>query len=218
MAGEEREREREEGERERMRENCERGQGVGEKTKTTEREREKYFFQPLVLEEFGGEFEFTGNWHETFAIHKQQRQQQQQHVSPRHKPLRITNFYSDRLFQPWYCASSPFLSSWLKHDNIPREQQQQLTLDQFIEKYESRNQPVILSGVVSEWNAYRKWTREWLLENYGDKKFAVGPVQMTLRCVFLGLGGVAKEGERGEDREKQAKLTPVHSLYLSLSN
>jgi len=138
------------------------------------------FLQPLVVEEFHGEFQFTGNWKGTFTKSIQAKRGLPIVL---HEPLPVPSFFSDRLFQPWHCAASPWQPSWFRGETIPRESG--LSLEQFILKYESRNLPVILSDVVPSWPAYGKWSREWLLSNYGATKFAAGPVHMTLKYASL---------------------------------
>ena len=48
--------------------------------------------------------------------------------------------YSDRLFQPWLCATQPMTAEWMRLDNIPREGN--LSLADFKLKYERPNRPV----------------------------------------------------------------------------
>lgn len=136
-------------------------------------------WQPLVVEEFQGDFQFTGNWKGTFTQCIQAKRGVP--IVP-HVPLSVPCFFSDRLFQPWHCASSSWPASWFRGETIPREKG--LSLEDFIEKYESRNLPVILSDVVPSWPAYGKWSREWLLQHYGSTKFAAGPVHMTLKDYY----------------------------------
>jgi len=86
-------------------------------------------------------------------------------------------FYSDLLFYDYLCGHcdlSPFL-----RDNV--ERREGLSVEEFIQEYESKLKPVIVTDVVKKlgccffffclffffsWPAVKKWKRERLLEKY----------------------------------------------------
>lgn len=43
------------------------------------------------------------------------------------------------------------------------------SLDEFYDKYLSRNKPVIITGFVEKWPAYNKWTIDYLANKIGDR-------------------------------------------------
>lgn len=45
-----------------------------------------------------------------------------------------------------------------------------------IEKYDKPNKPVIITDIVSKWEAKKNWTKEKLLEKYGSCEFKTDEV------------------------------------------
>ncbi|KAJ9523551.1 hypothetical protein QJQ45_007246 [Haematococcus lacustris] len=56
------------------------------------------------------------------------------------RAIKVHDFYSDLLYQPWHCATAPLPPHWLDKDNVDRRQG--LTAQQFREQYEETNRPV----------------------------------------------------------------------------
>eukprot|EP01025_Chloroclados_australasicus_P044812 TRINITY_DN48823_c0_g1_i1.p2 TRINITY_DN48823_c0_g1~~TRINITY_DN48823_c0_g1_i1.p2 ORF type:complete len:132 (-),score=15.58 TRINITY_DN48823_c0_g1_i1:401-796(-) len=56
-------------------------------------------------------------------------------------------------------------------DGVPRVHVKDLTVCDFIEKYEKPKQPVVITGLADSWPAQSKWTLEKLAGDYGDHKF-----------------------------------------------
>jgi hypothetical protein len=46
---------------------------------------------------------------------------------------------------------------WATEENIERVNANQMSLEEFVAKYESRGQPVILLGLTDEWKANQRW-------------------------------------------------------------
>lgn len=95
------------------------------------------------MQEKGGDFTFRGSWRATYLAATglcpaaQQRQQQ---------PLQVQGFYSDLLYQPHFCASTPLRPEWLARDTLPRRAG--LDAEAFRRLYELPNQPVVLTDAV----------------------------------------------------------------------
>jgi histone arginine demethylase JMJD6 len=67
------------------------------------------------------------------------------------------------------------LLSRIDTDNtVPREEAENLSLEDFREKYEKKNIPVIIKGVAKNWPALSKWTFQSLYEKYKNAKVKVG--------------------------------------------
>lgn len=71
-------------------------------------------------------------------------------------------------------ANSDVLSTTGVTDSLERVHWKDLSAEQFAEKYESKKQPVVITGVCDDWPACAAWTEERLLAKYGDHKFKVG--------------------------------------------
>ena len=67
--------------------------------------------------------------------------------------MAVQGFYSDLLYQPWFCATTDLQDEWLERDTIPRRPAAGLTLAQFRSEYEVPNRPVIITGLVRTRNS-----------------------------------------------------------------
>lgn len=143
-------------------------------------------WRALVLDQLNGRFSFKGCWKSTYiAAHWPM------HVLPQ-VPLKVSNFYSDYLFQSWLCASLEMKREWLEVDNVDRRNN--LSLEDFIACYEEPNKPVLVSNdALVNWPAMKKWDRGYLCEVAGDAEFAVGPVEMKLKDYFVYADSVKEE-------------------------
>ncbi|EKX49962.1 hypothetical protein GUITHDRAFT_67304 [Guillardia theta CCMP2712] len=133
-------------------------------------------WRTLALNYLQGDFQFADSWKSTLGRKLLGKR------FPGHRPLTVKGLYSDLLFQPWLCATVGVLPEWLEVSNI--ERRDNLTLESFIDEYERRNRPVIVTDVVKHWPAFKKWNREYLLENFGEKEFEVGPVKMKMNNFY----------------------------------
>lgn len=97
------------------------------------------------MQGFEGQFTFKGSWKLTY-LGMSARPCTAEAKS--HKPvLEVTNFYSDLLYQSFHCATAPLHDSWLTNSNV--DKRAKLSLEDFREKYELENQPVVITDVVS---------------------------------------------------------------------
>ena len=104
--------------------------------------------------------------------------------APGGQPIQVHGFYSDLLFQPWFCTATGVDPRWLGADTIPRRSASELSGADFVREFEEPNRPVIISGVVETWEAYRRWGREDLRTAHGDVVFNAGGYGMRLADYF----------------------------------
>jgi len=99
--------------------------------------------------------------------------------------VRCDQVYSDILYQSW-CMMSCFSRyvDWWKRDNIQRYDAKDLDVDTFVQYFEQQSTPLVIRGIVTQWPAYRRWNRRYLMERCGDEPFSVGPTTMTLSQYF----------------------------------
>jgi hypothetical protein len=98
--------------------------------------------------------------------------------------LRSRPFYSDALYNRWFCSTvDP--NHWASPDVNNVDRRNDLSLAEFVEQYERSFTPVIITDVVNKWPAFHEWTKERLLERYGDVIFKTDQaVRMPLRDYF----------------------------------
>jgi histone arginine demethylase JMJD6 len=59
-------------------------------------------------------------------------------------------------------------------DNIERVNINEITVEQFIEKYEKGSRPCIITGVADTWPAQKAWCVNSLIERFGSSMFKCG--------------------------------------------
>jgi len=123
-------------------------------------------------------------------------------ITSAHVPLRVHGIFSDALFRPWCCAAAEVNPRWVVEAEavdsgestggdvgrtgsscggsdgngpsrlVPRRAYSDLGAQGFVAEFESRNQPVILTGVVNQWPAFQRWQdHEYLVKACGDAQF-----------------------------------------------
>ncbi|KAI5425224.1 arginine-specific demethylase JMJ22 [Lathyrus oleraceus] len=134
----------------------------------------------LVLENLSDGFQYNGSWKTTF-VSSCYPLFDVSCSAPR--SFKVRDFYSDYLFQSWLCANLEMKPEWLERDNIVRKKG--ISVEEFVMNFEEVNKPVLLEGCIDNWDALRKWNRDYLMKLCGDDvKFAVGPVEMKLGEYF----------------------------------
>ncbi|KAF0697075.1 Aste57867_12222 [Aphanomyces stellatus] len=138
------------------------------------------FWRPLVLLQFGGTFVPQATWRETYiatshpAFHC---------PSDQLARVQVQGFYSDLLFQPFYCAQRPsalLSTASMQVDTIPRVDGATLSVEAFKAQFERPNLPVILTNVVTEWPAWTRWDDAYLKRTCGATTFYAGGFNMTI--------------------------------------
>ena len=169
---------------------------------------EEELYRTAVLATHGGDFRFADSWRETWIWeelrmkYEQQRQEERKaehdddadsHIDlqarkqatetlqniRRCSPPRIRGFYSDTLFQSFYCSAVD-LQRFNNADNIQRVSLTELTPTTYLTRFAIPNIPFIITDVVRTWPAAH-WTTDWLEAQYGDRPFKVGAYEMSLR-------------------------------------
>ena len=96
-----------------------------------------------MTQELEGSFHYRGSWRETYLTSTALVAADKQGFTS----LRIQNFFSDLLYQPWYCATVPLCPTWLERDTL--ERRSQLNAADFRRLYEIPNMPVVITDQVS---------------------------------------------------------------------
>lgn len=60
------------------------------------------------------------------------------------------------------------------NDNVDRISENEVSPDEFIEKYEKIYKPVVITNVQTNWKANHKWTLDRLAKKYRNQKFKCG--------------------------------------------
>jgi hypothetical protein len=131
-------------------------------------------WRDLVIRKTKGDFGFRRDWKTTYVGLSRHTVR----TDTWERRLRLRNFYSDYLFQAWYCASVCVADEWVCRQNIDRREG--LSRERFVDEYELPNRPVIITDVVREWPAFTKWTDEYLLETCGSYRFAAAAARMSM--------------------------------------
>lgn len=65
---------------------------------------------------------------------------------------------------------------------------QDLSVEQFVERFERPRLPVVISGLCDSWKGQEKWTEENLVKHYGEHKFKVCVRSRNPRQVYFMVG------------------------------
>ena len=126
-------------------------------------------WRDLVLRSCKDNFWFHNSWKDTFArVHAKGNTH---HTL--HRPIKVKGIYSHALHRSWICRNIDLETECKDFllDNIPRKNHGDLTCQEFVEDYEKQNKPVMISGVVNKWPAFKLWTRDYLSEKCGEFNF-----------------------------------------------
>lgn len=119
-----------------------------------------------------------------------------------HKPIKFDGLYSDLLFRTWSCHACDFdrtFPGFLKHDDIKKIDYNSLSVEDFINNYEKPNIPVVIKNGISDWPAFSKWDKEYLINSCGNYKFratsATAPIaaSFTMKEYFAYLASASEE-------------------------
>ena len=95
-----------------------------------------------MTQELEGSFHYRGSWRETYLTSTGLAAADQHHF----RSLRVENFFSDLLYQPWFCATVPLCPEWLERDTL--ERRSNLSAEDFRRLFELPNKPVVITDQV----------------------------------------------------------------------
>ncbi|CAJ0831953.1 8519_t:CDS:2 [Entrophospora sp. SA101] len=140
-------------------------------------------WKQFTIERFGGDWIWEGTWKHTFlktsSLFKENIGKNKITSKPTTTTVHLNNFFSDVLFQPFLCSSIELDQQYLGNETIDRRSN--LTMDEFINEYAIPNKPVIITDIVTNWPAFKKWSLEYLVENFGDVKFRAEAIDIKLK-------------------------------------
>ncbi|KAF4684193.1 hypothetical protein FOZ60_008137 [Perkinsus olseni] len=134
--------------------------------------------------------------------------------------------FSDLLYQPFLLRNLPLpaeISS--SKSNIERVDVSDLSVEDFVRRFEKPGRPVILTGGMKGWSAMTKWkSDEYLMEACGDTVLLCGSGDLTMRqwLQYWKNGGCKEDGQLfvfdGEFRETCPKLTEDYEVFDYFKN
>ena len=127
-------------------------------------------WKDLLLKERKGDWKWRQNFRDTYVF--------EIYGAAAHRPFTVSGLYSDFLHKAWLCATAKFNRNWLGVDTVPKEKASELTMEDFVRKYEEPNRPVIIKGAIDNWPLYRNLS-SWI-EEQKQSVFKVGSVFMKL--------------------------------------
>ena len=145
-------------------------------------------WRDLTLRRFHGNVDFVSTWRDTFVrmLGKERGGNDAVKNFQPHVPIRVTNMFSDVLHRCWVCHTCEFeyaCPGFYSHNDIPRRDANDFSVDAFIDEYEMPNKPVIISNAVNHWIAMQTWSPTTLTNLCQNKKFratsATAPVAAT---------------------------------------
>jgi len=88
--------------------------------------------------------------------------------------------------------------------------------DEFVHSYIGSSRPVILTGVMEDWPARRRWSLDWLASEFGDRDITVGETEGGHLVVSRSSGVVQREMMLGDFIDRLRAGDPGYYLLSSL--
>ncbi len=108
--------------------------------------------------------------------------------APLHNPIVVAGVYSDLLHRSWasrMCDLTTACPGFYNPCEVPRVSRSKMPVEHFLLIYESKNKPVIITDIVTEWTAYKMWGNwEYLEEKSGNKTFRATSATASLAAQF----------------------------------
>ncbi|KAI8600623.1 hypothetical protein EDD21DRAFT_376663 [Dissophora ornata] len=147
-------------------------------------------WKTLTIERFRGDWEWQDDtWRATF-LKRSDPNYDTSMILENREPLKLKTFYSDVLFQPFYCAAIG-MEPYTSVENIDRRSG--LTLEQFVDEYEKPGKPVIITDGAQHWPARTKWSTEYFLKRWPEAVMRAESVDMTMTNYFKYAAGTKDE-------------------------
>lgn len=129
--------------------------------------------------------------------------------------------FSDLLYQPFLLRNLPMPAEVSSEKcNITRVDVSELSVEDFVAKFERPGKPVILTGGMKNWAGMEKWhSDEYLMQACGDTVLLCGSGDLTIRqwLQYWKNGGCREDGQLfvfdGEFRETCPKLTEDYEVF-----
>ena len=150
-------------------------------------------WKAATLTVHGGRFRWcsSGRWVDVFARtqrrgKKRGREEEEEEDKVGRAVVIQTPIFSDALHQRYMCAAMSLEDAWVDDapSTVPEETATALSVEEFRERYESVNLPVVIRGAANAWPAMTTWTRERLGRDFGETDFVVGGYDVALRDFF----------------------------------
>ncbi|KAF9084945.1 hypothetical protein BGX23_010094 [Mortierella sp. AD031] len=147
-------------------------------------------WKTLTIDRFKGDWEWQDDtWRATFLKRSDPGYDTSMILKNRDQ-MKLKGFYSDVLFQPFYCAAIG-MEPYTAVENIDRRAG--LSLEDFIQEYERPGKPVIITDGAKHWPAMTKWSTEYFLQTWPDAVLRAESVDVTVRNYFKYAEGTKDE-------------------------
>jgi hypothetical protein len=144
----------------------------------------------LTIDRFKGDWEWKDDsWRATF-MKRSDPTYDTSRILQNRETFKLNTFYSDVLFQPFYCAAIG-MEPYTTVENIDRRSG--LTLEQFIQEYERPGKPVIITDGAQHWPARTIWSTNHFLKRWPDAVLRAESVDMTMTNYFKYAEGTQDE-------------------------
>ena len=98
------------------------------------------------------------------------------------------------------------------------ERRHKLSRDEFLREYYSTNRPVIITGMMEDWPAMRKWDLDYFVQRFGDRVVEVQMGRTTGANYETEREKFAKKIRFGDFVEKVRTAGQTNDFYLTANN
>jgi Cupin-like domain len=144
-----------------------------------------------------------------------------------HIPISMPGVYSDVYYRQHSCRSFSLPAAWLSGDDatdamplgtvVPKVLVQDMTIERFVQEFETPNRPVLIQGAAKDWSAFDKWNADpsYCARHTAQQTFratsgvAPEPAQFTWQSYF-DYCGINSEGGCVRDSSRLLEEGPLY--------
>jgi hypothetical protein len=134
-------------------------------------------WRDLTLRKFDGSVDFISTWKDTFSKMTSAKapgsSSKVAEFLP-HKPIKVENMFCNVLYRSWTCHNCDLqyaCPGFYDKCGVARLDATELTTESFVEDFEMKNKPVIISNATTHWPSMKNWNSKYLIDKCKHKKF-----------------------------------------------
>ena len=135
-------------------------------------------WRDLTLRKFDGTVDFISTWKDTFSkMTSAKVTGSSSNIAEAflpHIPIKVENMFCNVLYRSWTCHTCDLryaCPGFYDKCGVARMDATELSTESFVENFEMKNRPVIISNATTHWPSMKNWNSKYLIDKCKHKKF-----------------------------------------------
>lgn len=135
-------------------------------------------WRDLTLRKFDGCVDFVSSWKDTFSKMTSARiGNSLSNINDTfvpHKPIKVENMFCNVLYRSWTCHTCDLryaCPGFYDKCGVTRLDATELSIESFVQDFEMKNKPLIISNATTHWPSMKNWDSKYLIDKCKHKKF-----------------------------------------------